>query len=83
MPCQVCCTIEMAKGIMHNDNICLIKKCMFDALKLSQNTSQFTIGAIQNELRSIVILHAVSNQSHLLTKTRTKVTMGWGSTLAN
>ena len=58
---------------------------MFDALKLSQNTSQFTIGAIQNELGSIVSLipHAVSNQSHLLPKVRTRVSMEWGSTLAN
>ena len=62
-----------------NDNRCLIKKSMFDALKLPQNTSQFTIGAIQNELRSIVslILHAVSNQSHLLPKIRTRVTLAW------
>ena len=53
-----------------NENKCLIKKFMFDALKLSQDTSQFTIGAIQNELRSIFsfILCAVSNQSHLLTR---------------
>ena len=41
------------KGITHYFKQRLIKKATFDVSKLPQDMSQFTIGAIQNELKSV------------------------------